>query len=672
MDKENLQSSDTGSVQLRAEEGIIQPTSPLTLDLDAETIQDVVDGWIRDSRKFFKEKYNLFERRTKNEVAVFGRQIEEKEKQKLLKKYETRYLDNVLYEIEASLKPLAMNRLPDHIVTPGNSSPESVKTAEDISKCLDTDIKKRANRQVLAIGFKHLPVYFTAILKVRWDPEKEDFIFENIHPDYIDVDNTCNTKDADDMKWIAQTLPISVQECIMRFPKKKEELLKKLRADGLVVEEGAEPKTRDLLTEIKIKEIWYDWYKPQGDKWEKISAVIWKYKDVVLENMKNPNFDYEGYSKYTTFDPLLDKKRDINEQEMMMFAVTGQTPEGVTKEQFYRNYFDRPRKPFYFFGYDQWRKIPYDETSRIEQNIRNQENLDRTGKSVIDKLSSRIKHIFSKDGGLKKQDIEQMDIGDPMQDLLVEGDVHKVHDTIPNETPSSGEFAELQNTRGRMYSLAGANAIRGEVMSDTATSSQIAREADFTRADDLVEDTISDASEWMSQWAMHLIKLRYTEDHFQKFSGARGKMTFLKLNRDMIEDGMEVQIKSSGTDKIKVQKTAMEMAGMKLIDPYTFYKDMGLEDPEGRTENLLMSLTDPASYLSKIKGLGSTTPELVSSLMGSAAGQNIPNAPQSPLSPTTTAPPVQVTGQPPFPSSQDTSTQRQTPVGPPAGSPRVV
>lgn len=675
VDKDQLYRQQPIENTLVRDEEIVQERTPLTLDIKDQDACESIDRWIKESRQFFKEKYNLYDRRKKNETVLFGRQLEEKEKQRLLKVYEARYLDNAIYEIEASLKPLAMSRLPDMIVMPGNNSEESRKVAQDITKVIDQDIKKRENRMALSLGFKHLPVYFTGIIKVKWDPEKNDYVFFNVHPELVDVDQTTNSKDADKMTWISETLPITVQMCIMKFPKKKAELFAQLRLDGLDIgEKDEEPKYKALMSEIKIKEVWYDWYEKKGEgeneEWEKTSCVMWKYKSIVLENIKNPNFDYEGYSKYVSHDPMTNNKREVTDEEMMTVMMTGQVPPTISKDLIYRNFFDRPRKPYFFFGYDQWGKIPFDETSRIEQNIRNQENLDRTGKSIIDKLSARVKHIFSKDGGLAKEDIEQMDVADPMQDILVEGDVNKVHAAIEPEKPSPQEFNELGMTRQRMYSLAGANAIRGEVQSDTATSSQIAREADFTRADDLVEDTIAEASEWMSQWALHMIKLRYTEDHFSKMSGARGRVTFIKLNRDMIEDGMEVHIKSSGTDKLQVRKQAMELAANKMIDPLTLFRDMGLEDPEGRTEDLLLSQLDPVSYLAKVKGLGATTPELINTLMGSAGGSTNTNAPTAPLSPSTTVTGVQATGQPPSPISAEGV--KPIPTGPPQGSARVL
>lgn len=207
-------------------------------------------------------------------------------------------------------------------------------------------------------------------------------------------------------------------------------------------------------------------------------------------------------------------------------------------------------------------------------------------------------------------------------------------------------------------------------MSDTATSNQIAREADFTRADDMVEDTISEACEWASQWKMHLMKLRYTEDHFRKIIGAAAQTVFIKLHRDMIEDGMEVQIKSSGTDKLQIAKKANDMASMKMIDPLNYFRDIGLTDPEGRTKDLMMFTTDPASYMAKVMGLGETTQQLVTTLEGAGITQQPPNQGVIPtqLNPTGTQ-----VATPTTPSPVDTSAvPTAPPTGAPMGSPRAL
>lgn len=676
------------SYPIRAEEGIREIADPLSLDIEDDELVKIIDKRIDDSKNFYRSKYDLFNRRKKMEMYLFGRQIADKEKRNELKPYESRNLDNVLYEIEASIKPLAMSKLPDMMVMPGSNDEQKEQTAEDLTRVINDDLHKRQNRKVLALAFKHLPVYFTGVIKARWDPtngKSGDYVFDIVHPDNIIVDHLCTSSNADEMSFVAQSVDMTVQELVMRFPNKKDKLFEILRKNGLVV--GMEPSWKDLATTVKIWEVWSSWYiksespqtpdtQPQSQepitKWERVDGVVWKYETLILKKLKNPYYDHQGEEKVFTYDDPANElsKRELTKDDAIQAMLTGVMPT-MTKEMIYHNYFQQPRKPFYFMTYDQWGKQPLDETSRIEQNIKNQENLDTRQKQINETLNNRGKHIFSKDTGLKADDIERMDLDDPKQDLLVEGNVNNVHSYIQPERPTAQEFNDIQTTRQRMYSLSGSNAIRGELQSQVATSNQIAREADFTRADDLVEDTINAACEWMAAWSLQFVKLRYTESHLRRLLGSKGQITFMKLHRDMIDDGMEVVIKASSTDKIRAQKNALDFAklGPPFIDPVTFFKDMDIRDPENRAEMGLTFASNPAEYqLKYIEGMKDTASQ-VDGLLGQGAATAL-GGPQASMAPQQNAPPVE---QPPMaPTPQDTAQVPTTQPPVPQGSPRLM
>lgn len=674
MDNETMQGrfTEVNSVGNQPDEGVQTiGLDVLALDIPDDQLVDIIDARIEDSRHFFSSRYDLFDRRKNNEIHYFGRQILQKEKERLLKDYESKYMDNVLWEIGATLKPLAMSRLPDLIVTPGNDSEDSVLTAQEVSKAIDTEIKERDNRRVLGLSIKHLPVYFTGVIKVRWDPEIDDYVFEAIHPDMIDVDHTATSNDADQMQFVSQVIPLTVQEILMRFPKKRQEFLNQLRLDGLLAQE-AEPSENLLATTVRFREVWFTDYIRHTDKeWERVEGVCWKYRDVILGKMRNPNFDYEGETRYFSYAD--EGKRSLNEQELAYILQTGQLPPNVKEEKVFHNYFKVPRKPFYFLGYDQWGVIPYDETSWLEQNLQNQKSLDKRGKQLEETLDNRGHNVFSKQSGLTPADVEELDMNDPDEDLVVDGDVNETHKYIEPPRPSEQEFEEIGNIRNRMYSIAGSNAVRGQIQSPVATTNQIAREADFTRADDYVEDTINGAAEWMAEWALQMVKLRYTVDHFRDILGSAGDIVWLKLNRNMVADGMLVKVKASGTDKLRAQNNAMDMAKMQMTDPYTFFVDMGLSDPEGRTEKLILAKIDPTSYLQKVvKGLNTPADVL-------AALTNMQNAQQSMAGPLPQPQAQQpggelvAPGQPQNPTPTNTAQVPSTPpAGPPQGSPRVL
>lgn len=662
-------------------EGLMtEPLDPLQLNIEDDELVRIVDEYSSEYNSYYTTKYDLFNRRDKNEIYLFGRQIMQKEKDKLMKNFESRYLDNVLYEIEGTIKPLTMSRIPDLMVLPGHDNDDARLMATEVGKAIDNEIKKYDNRFVLGLASKHFPVYFISVIKAVWDNEIDDYKFVNIHPNLIELDHTVPFKNADNMKYIAELVPATVQDILMRFPKAKDKFLEQLRHDGLL-KNGTEPSWALLATELKYREVWFHQYKQKDDGMvERIDGVLWKYKDVILGKMKNPNFDYEGEERYFAFDEMGNNntKRALNEQELMQILLQGQIPQNVKKERVYHNYFRRPKKPYYFMGYDQWGKQPMDETSRIEQNIQNQESLDRRGKQIEETLDSRGHHILAK-GAVSPADLEELDFDEPNVDLSVEGNPNEVYAYIPPERPTPQEFEEKAQLRDRMYAVSHSNAVRGEIKAEApATSNQIAREGDFTAADDLVEDTINNASQWMAEWALHFIKLRYTVDHFEWIMGVEGKAVYQRLNRNMISDGMIVKIKASGTDRLRAQNNAMEMAKMQMTDPFTFFVDMGLSDPEGRTEKLILAKTDPMAYLSKVvKGLN-TSDALAKALINAELPQENPSPvmeqPQpnpAPTMPMAGAPQPQE--MPQAPSMGNTSqVPLAPPAGPPQGSPRIL
>lgn len=678
------------------QEGVSSESAdPLSLDIPDDDLVKIVDKRIEDSKKFFNGKYNLSDRRKTNETYLFGRQIDELERAGNLKKYEARFLDNVIYEIEASLKPLAMSHLPDMLVTGGKDDAEQTQVAKDLTLIINDTNKQRKQRQITGIGFKHLPVYYTAVLRAFWNPEKGDsgdYDFTIVHPDYIVFDHTARFPDESEMDFIAECQPMSIQEAFMRFPDKKTDLTTELRKSGVNLPEDLTWK--DLATEIKVWMVWFHWYKNSktgavaspndvlnepGVKFEKVVGVLWKYEDCLLKKIKDPNYDHEGVTKFFSYQDPQDEmsKEEVNAQMLALASIMGIPLDNLFAEKVYYNYFKQSKKPYFFFGYDQWGKVAIDETSRIEQNIRNQKNLDNQGKTMIEQLQQRVKHIWSKDSGLKAADVQRMDLNDPELDALVEGQPANVHEAIQPERPDQAQFAALKDSRDRMYSLSGASAIRGQIQSNVATTNQIAREADFTRADDVVEDTINAAYEWMSQWQMQFIKLRYTDEHMRQILGNEGVTTYVKLKRDQISDGMEVIIKSSSTDKLKAEKNAVQMAQLGprsgVFDPVNFLTDMDIPNPKGRAEMGMLYATDPATYFTKyILDLTDTNAQAGAVNAGTQAILNTPPQGMPPAGPQQPPP-----GQPPVQPQNPTPTNTaQVPTNPlpasgvPQGSPR--
>lgn len=676
---------EQGYPRVEDEDYLGEETDPLALDIRDKDLVDIIDKRINDTRRWNAKHLNLYERRDKNVKYLFGKQLAEREAKNDIKPYEARNLDNVLYEIEATIKPLAMSQLPDLIVTPGQNTDQAREIAKDLTQAVDTQIKSRELRRVLGLAFKHRSAYFEGILECVWNPELYgglgDYEFIVCHPDTIDHDHKPTEADANKMDYIARKVSRTVETVLMQFPDRKTEFVKELKLHGFKVDENGDPTWQAMATPVEIREVWFTDYKKAGEgKWERVEGLMWKYENCLLGKMKNPYFDYEGRDEIFTYDnPQLEStKRALTMEEMQQSMLTGQFPANVQKDRVYNNYFDQPEKPFFFMVYDQWGQNPMDETTSLEQNIRNQETLDKRAKQIEETLNQRGHFIWSKMAGFKSSHIQKMDHNNPEQDYLVNNKPSDAFAFVPGERPNPQEFQDLDRTRERMYAISGSQAVRGEIeQNTTATNNQIAREGNYTRADDLVEETINPAAEWMARWALQMIKTRYTQEHFRRLLGKKGEMIFLSLHQNMIDDGMEVMIKASGSDKIRAQNNAQNDAKLGLTDPLSYFEDMGYPDPEGRVARLVTYKQAMPLYLSAFVETGpTTTPELIAKLQSitqqqqdqqAAAGQ--PAQPPQPGQPPQALP----AGMPENPQPGNTgAVAAQPPTEPPQASPRMV
>lgn len=618
-------------------EGLVAVADPLALEIEDEELVETVDYLIKQSRGFFKKK-DLYQRRKKNEEYYLGQQISHLERDGKFKAHEVRYNDNIIYEGESSLKPIALSRLPDLLVKPAKMNTRSVEAARKLTDIINSDMRKRENRIVLGRAYKHRPIYFTGCIKYRWDVEKNDYCFECVHPDNIDVDWSSPDNRTENMRWVAHHYKLTAKEVVMRFPDKAKEFMDLVKGE-IGVEQEDEVNEKGMASTYKISEVWFTWYKdaPSGDgskKYEKVEGVLWKYKELLLKKMKNPNWDYMGERQIFSYDDLGNKKV-VSEDEMRRAIADESGIPNLQEERVFKNYFTRPEKPFIFLGYDQMGMQPYDETSRIEQVLLLQDNINKRGKQISEMGdTARGKHIFSTEGGLTAEDVEEIDMTDPDQDVLVKGEINKVYRHIPGQQPSAPLFQEQELSRNKAFSKMGAHATtRGERdAKETATGRQILREADYAKQDDEVTDTVNFAAERMARAALQMIKLRYTEQKLITLLGEDGKFVFDIISNDLVEDGMEVIAVASGVDLLRRKEEAFEMARLNLIDPLSFYEDTDATNPKLRAQRLMTFTASPELYLqtfvlerstADLANMAGSQPGEAPSAMGSA-----PPAPQ--------------------------------------------
>jgi hypothetical protein len=504
--------------------------------------------------------------------------------------WQTKYVENIVYEGIRRIKPIATSRLPDLTVKSG----QDPKLATLMTDVLNTDIKKRENRKLLGLAHVQEQLFFYAVLKARWNAEKGDYEFVNVYPKNIVWDHTCKTNNADDMRLIAEsTEEYTVKEILMMFPKSADKLLEKL---GWTEDE--KKSEEKLATKIKIWEVWFHWWKETKDefgqsKWEKIHGVVWKYDKLVLGKMRNPYYDYEG--KVKLYDPKMKEKNGMTDEDLFSMYFGNQ----LEADTVYHNYFKSPRKPYFFMVYESLGQDPIDATNRVEQILRFQDHINDEGRQIIEMNErSTGKALFNADA-LDKATIETLDWRNTRQALTVNGDdINKAFSHASMPAAPAQLYESKRENRSIAFEMLGVNATtRGVREGDqTLGEAQMFREQDFGFIDDLVEDTINEAAVWMAQWSMQFIKVFYTQQHFREIVGKDGEALFVAINQDYIDDGMVVDVSASAVDKLMRKRLAFETFKLKASDLLSFYEDIGSDNPKERARRAFLQQSAPQIY----------------------------------------------------------------------------
>jgi len=582
---------------LQKAEGIVSYEDPLHLDLDEFETCQAIDIMIANSVAYYSHAdRNLYNRQDKMVDYYRGKQLPTGKRS--LATWQTPYVENVIYEAVRRIKPIATSRLPDLIVR----SSKEPDTAEKMSDVLNTDIQKRKNRQVLGLAHVHEQLFLYACIKARWNPELDvdgDYEFINIYPKNVVWDQTCKTHSADDMQFVAEYAELSVQQVIMMFPKAEEEFLS---AIGFSNMKGTQQDK--MASKVNICEVWFHWYKQKEDpetgekRWEKVHGVIWKYKTCVLAKMRNPYFDFEG--KTRLFDPKMKEKESMTNEEVLNAVVEGATSEEAQVRTIYYNYFKTPRKPYFFMVYESLGDNPIDDTNRVEQVLYFQDHINDEGRQIIDMNERSAGKVVFNGESMDKKIVENIDWRNTRQAVALDSrdDIRETFFHVPMPAAPAQLYKSKEENRSIAFEMLGVNATtRGVREGDqTLGEAQMFREQDFGFIDDLVEDTINEAAEWMAQWAMQFIRIFYTKMHYKEIIGTDGDSLFMAVNQDFVEDGMVIRVSASAVDKMLRKRLAMENYKLGASDILSYYEDLGVPNAKEKARRAFLQKTAPMMY----------------------------------------------------------------------------
>ncbi len=540
----------TGQTQ---QEGIVSDYGNVfDLTLKDSEIIALTNKMIADSESFWNG-LGLKEAREKNLRYWKGDQL----KGLQFYNHNVRYVDNRIFPSTETIVATVCARMPYPEVFPDQNTQTSTIIAKDVSKALVAYTENNEVADTFQFALRHLLTDRIGWIKLRFDDslgKNGEIVTEYVLPEDIVVDK--EAKPGTNPRFLSQVLRGTVEDLIKKFPEKEQEILKKF---------GIIRGTKGQLGKfVAYKEVWFTYY--DGDK--KQEAVCWRYDDLIMGKMKNPNWNEGGNNEIT------------------------------------KNFLNHPLKPFIPLNYLNSGRYFIDDTSIIEQAIPLQDVLNKRGRQIIENADSANGGWVLSSKAITAENASEL-IGDPNEKVLVNAD--DVRTAVARTgAPSLPSYVleDKIDARNEIDNMFATNKVaRGETSGNrTLGQDQIQLAQDTGRQNQLMR-AVEKAANRYYKFLLQMMKVYYTEDHWFMITGRNGLFDSVVLRADIIKDGMDVRVKAGSSlplDKVSEKQMYADLAAQKMIDPLTLMEELGVPEPKDKLERLVQWTLDPMSMLQMI------------------------------------------------------------------------
>jgi hypothetical protein len=432
--------------------------------------------------------------------------------------------NRIFTDVETAI-PILTSEPPEPTVIGNITNEQRTKIQKGLE--LAYEVKYRMQQKLQCL-LRHWFLFRLGALKYRWD-EDRGFITENTLPKKIGFDKRATSKENCEYFW--EELEDTAGNIIDKFPKAKNEITQ------LAGEKG-------MKSKMKYIEFW-------GGKGE---WVCWKLKEIILDKIKNPNWDYENKDN---------------------------------------NLYARPQFPFILmnvFSIGDETGM-YDETSLIEQSIPILDGANQLEQQIID-LNEGQKKVWVASGEAMSEKKAQ-DLVDKTGDLMVyldrkapAGSVAQVQ----SGKPDASLFNNLTHLLGEIDNIMGIHSTtRGErAQQETLGGRQLLMGSDMGRLDLIVRNVETVIEEWYNAY-LHMVKVYSVEGEI--LTSVTNEQ--IELKPEDIPNNITIMVKKGSTlpidDRTKMDN-AIQLASAGMIDPKTLFEEMGYPNTDQRVQALFQWL----------------------------------------------------------------------------------
>lgn len=529
-------------------EGVIEEQGqPLDIALKDEEITSILKNRAGSMEKWWNAELKLDFVRKRAERYYNNKPYDSD----ALHDHQVDYRNNRILTSIETLVPMATAQPAQAVVTEARDNDESRQLAMDLANVLNAlyeprylSLKKKLNMIARhLIGGKRC-----AIFKYRFDPNGGRLKPDGTRAGEIKVDVVRperivfaeESSDPDNISLIIEYLTATVEELTLDFPDKKEEIFKELG-----IKRGVNSQLQKI---VGYTENWFTYYDSDGQPQE---GVAWKLREVLLDAIKNPNWNYDEYE-------------------------TGDDGKFVSL-----NFLERPAKPYIIFNHLNTGKWIIDQTSLVDQAIPLQDILNKRGRQIVENADDAEGGLVLDEDKIGQEDAAKL-TGDHKEIIMVAGDTRSAASRIAPALLPSYVMDDKRDARAEIDNIFGTNApLRGE-QSGAKTLGQeiISQRANLGRLQS-TSDSVEEGMSKLYAGITQLIKVYWDEDEFVQFQASLGKTSFIKWNRDKVEDGVQVGVKAGSampTDKFSIKNETIQMIG--ILDPLSIGEGLDKPDPK--------------------------------------------------------------------------------------------
>lgn len=464
---------------------------------------------------------------------------------------------NLQFESEETFIPAATAQDPSPFVYSDNT-PEGNAISGDVQTMLEFHAQQLLLRRKIAVMVRQWSINHLSTLKPGFRAEINDIDIDNrkiqdfvFDPEgYVDVFGHFSS-------WLGERIYLSAEKLIELFPKHKE---------YITLEVGGGDK---LGTEVCYTEWWTDEY------------CFSTFKKKVLDKHKNEFFNYPtGEMDELTQMPVPQK----------------------------RNHFASPKKPYIFLSVFSLQERPHDITGLIEQNIPNQNKVNRRDQQIDDNVSQSNNGIAFSENNFNQETGKQaanaltkkghgvvlVPQGGPIGEAIVRLDAPSF--------PESA-FKDLDNSKQDIRNSWGTNGIASQPQKeDTTARGMILNQGrDTSRIGggigDIIEQSVAKSC---FDWMVQLYMVFYDEKHFGAVMGSGKATEYVTLQASDIDRQLIVGVAPNSMkpkDETSKMNQATELFQMKAIGPKTLLETLDFPNPDDAAGDGVLYAIDPQAYL---------------------------------------------------------------------------